>query len=126
MEVSDNFADLKEIPKAEFIEKFKVHEFDRTNYNEDLDSYALGTIIPGLEIDDTMNYFKGSLNQNGIENLILPYHTDRTNLVRSWGLQLNKVLNKNKSKAHLSNLKCISKILEMKETIFDPKLDKCK
>ena len=54
---------LDKILKPKFIEKFKVHEFNRTKYNEKLDDYASKIIIPGLEDDSSTHYYKGFLNE---------------------------------------------------------------
>lgn len=125
MDASENFDGLKEILKSEFINKFEAHELDRTRYNEDFDKYALNTIIPGLKIDDRTHYFKGFLNQNGYNNLILPHHNhNETNLIPPDGSQVLIVLKGfNKLKSPLSNSDCINKILKIKSKIFKPSLD---
>ncbi|MEQ9285561.1 MAG: hypothetical protein RIG77_01555 [Cyclobacteriaceae bacterium] len=112
------FDQLKQVPKQEFIENFHLQETDSKRRKQP-DGFSLDR-IPEHE-RESHNYFKGRLNQRGIDNLILPshIHPDRTNVVDSSGQPFNDVIHRFSNEFTFENSPCAKKAHAQLSHFFD-------
>jgi len=104
------FEERTEWDKDAVIRLFLKHESDR----EPLDVFAISTICR-LANNNDLAYFKVALKENELRNIILPWHTDGTDLIPQGGMNIMVGCDKFHRMTEKLSTKCFKKVLDIKK-----------
>jgi len=106
------FEERTEWDKDEVLRLFLKHESER----KPLDVFAISTICR-LANNNKLAYFKVALSENELRNVILPHHTDGTDLIPQGGMNIMDGCDRFHRMPEKLSTKCFSKVLDIKKEI---------